>query len=150
VEACGVCHRDVAGIHNLLGYRADSQDGGYAVQVTARASGLVALPDDLPATELAPLMCAGLTVHHALVRAPARAGVHGISQLGAVAKLTEIAKPTLIFQGDNDIMIPTRASHTLAGLTPGAELVVDPDASHGSIFQYADETAHRTIAFFDA
>ncbi|SDZ26833.1 alcohol dehydrogenase, propanol-preferring [Saccharopolyspora shandongensis] len=64
----------------------NSQDGGYAEYVTARASGLVAVPDDAPAAELAPLMCAGLTVHHALRTSAARAGdlvaVQGIGGLG--------------------------------------------------------------------
>jgi propanol-preferring alcohol dehydrogenase len=147
VEACGVCHSDVAGILNLTGKRptgvpvvpghevigridavgdnvsgwhvgqrvglgylggpcgvcemcrrgdsvhctdqpvlGDSQDGGYAEYVTARASGLVAVPEDISAAELAPLMCAGLTVHHALRTSAARAGdlvaVQGIGGLG--------------------------------------------------------------------
>ncbi|MQY09924.1 alcohol dehydrogenase [Streptomyces sp. RB5] len=64
----------------------DSQQGGYAEYVTARTSGLVAVPDDMPAAELAPLMCAGLTVHHALVTSAARTGdlvaVQGIGGLG--------------------------------------------------------------------
>ncbi|GAA3176657.1 MULTISPECIES: alcohol dehydrogenase [Streptomyces] len=147
VEACGVCHSDVAGILNLTGKRpagtpvvpghevigridavgaevsgwrvgqrvglgylgghcgacascrrgdfvhcadqpvlGDSQDGGYAEYVIARASGLVAVDEDLSAAELAPLMCAGLTVHHALRESAARAGdlvaVQGIGGLG--------------------------------------------------------------------
>ncbi|OKI44710.1 alcohol dehydrogenase catalytic domain-containing protein [Micromonospora sp. CB01531] len=147
VEACGVCHSDVAGIMNMTGSRpsgvpvvpghevigridalgdgvsgwrvgqrvglgylgghcgacamcqrgdfvyctdqpvlGDSQQGGYAEYLTARTSGLVAVPDDMPAAELAPLMCAGLTVHHALVSSVARAGdlvaVQGIGGLG--------------------------------------------------------------------
>jgi hypothetical protein len=34
-------------------------------------------------------------------------------------------------------MIPTAASHLMAGLIPGARITIYPDASHGSIFQYA-------------
>lgn len=147
VEACGVCHSDAAGIHNLTGSRpagtpvvpghevigridavgegvsrwtvgqrvglgylggpcgecamcrrgefvhcasqpvlGDSQEGGYAEYLIARASGLVAVPEDAPAVDLAPLMCAGLTVHHALMDSPARPGdlvaVQGIGGLG--------------------------------------------------------------------
>jgi pimeloyl-ACP methyl ester carboxylesterase len=67
-----------------------------------------------------------------------------------VAKLADITQPTLIFQGDNDVMIPTRASHTLAGLIPDASIVVYPDASHGAIFQYATETATKTLEFLNA
>ena len=62
-------------------------------------------------------------------------------------RLATIAQPTLILQGDNDIMIATAASNTLAELIPGARITIYPDASHGSIFQYATETAAETVAF---
>jgi pimeloyl-ACP methyl ester carboxylesterase len=64
-----------------------------------------------------------------------------------VRRLANITQPTLILQGDNDIMIPTKASHTLAGLIPNAKITVFPDASHGSIFQYAAEAAAETLSF---
>jgi pimeloyl-ACP methyl ester carboxylesterase len=67
---------------------------------------------------------------------------------GRVAeRLAGITQPTLILQGDNDIMIPTKASYALAGLIPDARITVYPDASHGSIFQYPTEAAAETIAF---
>jgi pimeloyl-ACP methyl ester carboxylesterase len=68
----------------------------------------------------------------------------------AVAKLAEIKQPTLIFQGDHDKMIATRASHTMAGLIPDARIVIYPHASHGAIFQYAPETVARTLEFLNA
>jgi pimeloyl-ACP methyl ester carboxylesterase len=74
----------------------------------------------------------------------------GVRDWDAVAKLADITQPTLIFQGDNDVMIPTRASHTLAGLIPDARLIVRPDASHGAIFQYATETVTQTLEFLRA
>jgi len=74
----------------------------------------------------------------------------GVPDWDAVAKLADINQPTLIFQGDDDAMIPTRASHTLAGLIPDARIVIYPDASHGSIFQYAPETVARTLKFLNA
>jgi pimeloyl-ACP methyl ester carboxylesterase len=74
----------------------------------------------------------------------------GARDWDAVAKLADITQPTLIFQGDNDAMIPTRASHTLAGLIPDARLVVRPNASHGAIFQYATETVAQTLEFLSA
>lgn len=74
----------------------------------------------------------------------------GARDWDAVERLTEIAQPTLIFQGDDDAMIATRASHTLAGLIPDARIVIYPDASHGAIFQYAPETVARTLEFLDA
>ncbi|MEV8212893.1 alpha/beta hydrolase [Leifsonia sp. NPDC077715] len=71
----------------------------------------------------------------------------GVRDWNAVARLADIHQPTLVLQGDNDIMIPTKASHTLAGLIPDARIRIFPDASHGSIFQYADEAAAETLAF---
>jgi D-arabinose 1-dehydrogenase-like Zn-dependent alcohol dehydrogenase len=61
-------------------------DGGYAEYMIAPAAALAAIPDELPAEEAAPLMCAGVTVHNALRNSGARAGdvvaVHGIGGLG--------------------------------------------------------------------
>jgi len=62
-------------------------------------------------------------------------------------RLARIAQPTLILQGDDDIMIPTSASHRLAEFIPDARITIFPDASHGSIFQYAGEAASAAIAF---
>ena len=61
-------------------------DGGYAEVAYARASGLVRIPDTMEPLDVAPLLCAGLTVYRALLRADARAGaliaVQGIGGLG--------------------------------------------------------------------
>jgi hypothetical protein len=35
----------------------------------------------------------------------------------------------------------------MAGLIPNAKLTIYPDASHGSIFQYAADAAKETVAF---
>jgi propanol-preferring alcohol dehydrogenase len=147
VEACGVCHSDVAGIYNLLGNRpadepvvpghevigridalgervtdwsvgqrvgigylgghcgvcdscqrgdfvyclnqpilGDGQEGGYAESVIVRERGLVAVPDGIPASTLAPLMCAGLTMYNALRISGAQTGdlvaIQGVGGLG--------------------------------------------------------------------
>jgi len=61
-------------------------DGGYAEVAYARASGLVRIPDDMQPLDIAPLLCAGLTVYSALLRAEARPGtliaIQGIGGLG--------------------------------------------------------------------
>ena len=54
---------------------------------------------------------------------------------------TAIANPTLVLQGDDDLMIPTRVSHLLAGLTPEAQIRIYPDAAHGFLFQYPTDVA---------
>ena len=65
-------------------------------------------------------------------------------------RLAGITQPTLILQGDNDIMIPTEASRILAEHIPDSRITIFPDASHGSIFQYAAEAAAETVAFVAA
>jgi len=61
-------------------------DGGYAEYMIAPAEAVALMPDDLPADEAAPLLCAGITVFNALRNSGARAGdlvaVQGIGGLG--------------------------------------------------------------------
>src|SRR6266576_377926 len=61
-------------------------DGGYAEYMIAATAVLAAIPDELPAEEAGPFMCAGVTVFNALRNSGARAGdlvaVHGIGGLG--------------------------------------------------------------------
>jgi D-arabinose 1-dehydrogenase-like Zn-dependent alcohol dehydrogenase len=61
-------------------------DGGYAEYVIAPSAALAAIPEDLPAEEAGPLMCAGVTVFNALRNSGARGGdvvaVQGIGGLG--------------------------------------------------------------------
>ena len=61
-------------------------DGGYAEYLIAPATALAAIPDEVPAEEAGPFMCAGVTVYNALRNAGARAGdvvaIHGIGGLG--------------------------------------------------------------------
>jgi len=61
-------------------------DGGYQEYMVIGAEAVAAMPDDLPADEAGPLLCAGITVFNALRNAGARAGdtvaVQGIGGLG--------------------------------------------------------------------
>jgi D-arabinose 1-dehydrogenase-like Zn-dependent alcohol dehydrogenase len=63
-----------------------THDGGYAEFIVVPAESVAAIPDDLPAAEAAPLLCAGITVFNALRNSGARAGdlvaVQGIGGLG--------------------------------------------------------------------
>ena len=63
-------------------------DGGYAEYMIAPAAALAAIPDQLPAEDAGPFMCAGVTVFNALRNSGARAGdvvaVHGIGGLGHI------------------------------------------------------------------
>ena len=55
------------------------------------------------------------------------------------AKLKEIEQPTLVFNGVNDVMIPTINSYILAEHLPDARLVLYPDSGHGALFQYPEQ-----------
>ncbi len=63
-----------------------THDGGYQEYMISPAEAVAAIPDDLPAAEAAPLLCAGITVFNALRNAGARPGdlvaIQGIGGLG--------------------------------------------------------------------
>jgi pimeloyl-ACP methyl ester carboxylesterase len=52
--------------------------------------------------------------------------------------LKDIRQPTLIVQGSNDVIIPTVNSYVLQQNLPNAQLIVYPDANHGSFYQYPE------------
>src|SRR5712672_2982553 len=87
--ACGYCEYcrdgDLVNCVNQ-GYTGVQHDGGYAESMIAKASGLIAVPEDLSAVAAAPLLCAGLTTFSALRNSPARAGdlvaILGVGGLG--------------------------------------------------------------------
>jgi pimeloyl-ACP methyl ester carboxylesterase len=67
------------------------------------------------------------------------------AQLTALAKweqgsspagLTNVDKPVLVVNGDDDTMLPTSCSFHLAQLLPDAQLSIYPDSGHGGIFQH--------------
>jgi D-arabinose 1-dehydrogenase-like Zn-dependent alcohol dehydrogenase len=63
-----------------------SYDGGYAEYMIAPTEALASIPDELSATEAAPMMCAGITTYNALRNSGARVGdlvaILGIGGLG--------------------------------------------------------------------
>jgi len=71
----------------------------------------------------------------------------GIPDHGALQRLTGIESPTLVIQGDDDLMIPTKLSHLMAGLIPDARIRIYPDAAHGFLFQHHAEVAADVNAF---
>ena len=89
---CGECRQCRSGEFVLCENQAVvgvSQDGGYAEMMLVRASGLVAIPDELDAVNAAPLLCAGLATFNALRKSGARAGdlvaILGVGGLGHLA-----------------------------------------------------------------
>ena len=60
----------------------------------------------------------------------------GESKRERYAKLKEIEQPTFVFNGVNDVMIPTINSYILAQHLPDARLILYPNSGHGALFQY--------------
>jgi pimeloyl-ACP methyl ester carboxylesterase len=64
--------------------------------------------------------------------------------------LKTIAQPTLVVNGHNDEIIPTVNSFILQQHIPNAQLILYPDANHGSIYQYPDLFLAHAGLFLDA
>jgi pimeloyl-ACP methyl ester carboxylesterase len=67
-----------------------------------------------------------------------------------LAELAKITQPTLVVNGNHDIMVPTINSYVLAQHIPNAELIIYPDSGHGSLFQYPDLFVTHVARFLDA
>jgi len=65
------------------------------------------------------------------------------------AELKNITQPTLVVNGNRDVMIPTINSFTLAQDIPNAQLIIYPDSGHGSLFQYPDLFLLHARTFLD-
>jgi pimeloyl-ACP methyl ester carboxylesterase len=66
------------------------------------------------------------------------------------AELERITQPTLVVNGEHDIMVPPVNSYHLATHIPQAQLVLYPDAGHGSLFQYPELYVSHASRFLDA
>jgi pimeloyl-ACP methyl ester carboxylesterase len=71
-------------------------------------------------------------------------------QDGYLDYLKAIRQPTLVVQGSNDVIIPTYNSYVLQQNLPNAQLILFPDANHGSFYQYPDLFVAYATTFLDA
>jgi len=78
------------------------------------------------------------------------------AQLTALAKweqgtspagLTNVNKPVLVVNGDDDTMYPTISSFHLTQLLPDAQLSIYPNSGHGGIFQHHNVFVAQTLDF---
>ncbi|SEC98993.1 alpha/beta fold hydrolase [Bradyrhizobium erythrophlei] len=65
------------------------------------------------------------------------------------AELTLIRQPTLVVNGNQDIMVPTVNSFTLSQHIPDAQLIIYPDSGHGSLFQFPELFVKHCRLFLD-
>jgi pimeloyl-ACP methyl ester carboxylesterase/DNA-binding beta-propeller fold protein YncE len=90
-----------------------------------------------------PVAQAGWRAQIAAAQGVANAQSTLLHELGA------IAQPTLVANGNNDIMTPTYASYAMFQALPNARLLLYPDSGHGFLFQYPDDFARQVLAFLD-
>ena len=80
------------------------------------------------------------------------------AQLAALAKwgaprenpfgyLSELKQPTLVVNGDNDVIIYSINSWILQQNIPNAQLILYPDANHGSLYQYPERFVTHVAQF---
>ena len=108
-----------------------SYDGGYAEYVVVPAEAVAAMPDDLPADEAAPLLCAGITVYNSLRNAGARAGdlvaVQGIGGLGHLgiqfARQMGFRTVAIGRGGDKEALVKQLGAHQYIDSDAGAPAV---------------------------
>lgn len=74
----------------------------------------------------------------------------GVPDHGALERLSCLTMPVLVANGDSDPMILPRYSHLLAGLIPGAQVIIYPDAAHGFLFQHHEPFARDVNHFLSA
>ncbi len=66
------------------------------------------------------------------------------------ADLKTIQQPTLVVNGNDDIMVPTVNSISLSQHIPNAQLIIYPNSGHGSLFQYPELFVEHTRLFLNA
>jgi pimeloyl-ACP methyl ester carboxylesterase len=70
--------------------------------------------------------------------------------LGEPHDLGKISQPTLVANGDNDVMVASSQSRTLAERIPNATVTIYPDSGHGGIFQYHQQFVPAVLEFLES
>jgi pimeloyl-ACP methyl ester carboxylesterase len=70
-----------------------------------------------------------------------------VQRAGSYDYLRNIAQPTLVVNGDNDVIVYTINSYILQQNLPNAQLILYPDANHGSQYQYPERFVRHVSMF---
>ena len=71
----------------------------------------------------------------------------GVQREGSYEYLKTILQPTLVINGDNDVIIYAINSWILQQNIPNAQLIIYPDANHGSQYQYPERFVRHVSMF---
>src|SRR6202048_4423951 len=74
-------------------------------------------------------------------------GKWGVQREGSHEYLKTILQPTLVINGDNDVIIYSINSWILQQNIPNAQLIIYPDANHGSQYQYPERFVGHVSMF---
>ena len=74
-------------------------------------------------------------------------GKWGVQREGSYEYLKTILQPTLVINGDNDVIIYSINSWILQQNIPNAQLIIYPDANHGSQYQYPERFVRHVSMF---
>ena len=74
---------------------------------------------------------------------------YGAAKDPAYRNLAAITAPVLVVNGTNDIVIPTINSYILQQFLPNAQLIIYPDANHGSQHQYTELFVEHATLFLN-
>jgi pimeloyl-ACP methyl ester carboxylesterase len=74
-------------------------------------------------------------------------GTWGVQREGSYEYLKTIVQPTLVINGDNDVIIYSINSWILQQNIPNAQLIIYPDANHGSQYQYPERFVRHVSDF---
>src|SRR6195256_4679370 len=74
-------------------------------------------------------------------------GKWGVHREGAYEYLKTILQPTLVINGDHDVIIYSINSWILQQNIPNAQLIIYPDANHGSQYQYPERFVRHASLF---
>src|SRR5258705_1860340 len=82
----------------------------------------------------------------------APAQIEALSKWGAPREkpyeyLNAIQQPTLVINGDHDVIVYTINSYILQQNIPNAQLILYPDASHGALYQYPERFVRHVSMF---
>ncbi|WP_250456148.1 alpha/beta hydrolase [Caballeronia sp. ATUFL_M2_KS44] len=71
----------------------------------------------------------------------------GVARENPYAYLEAITQPTLVVNGDDDVIIYSINSWILQQHIPDAQLIIYPDANHGSLYQYPERFVAHAAQF---